>query len=226
MKRVVLSLPVLALILQVDQLFPFPKPALPRHEAGDLLEVYRALPARDIGKFERPADPLNMIFLGTEEQVRGAIAGAGWSAIPDDISDCVRLGLKELWLGRTVASFPPMSDFRVMGRVQDMNWARVIRPLETRHHFRLWKTGVFDGRGRQVWWGSGNYDLSIRLRDLSHRPDPDMNMERDYVGKTLVGSERVERMELLALPQIPAAGVNAHGYPFKTDGRALLVELR
>lgn len=226
MRRLVLALPVMSLILHCDQLFPFPKVALPRSQATDLQRVYRALPARDIGRFNRPADPLNMIFLGSEETIRRALEKAGWTSLALTISQSFWEGLGEVLTGRRLTKFPPMNDFRVLGRRQDMNWVQVIRPIETRHHFRLWKTGVFDARGREVWWGSGNFDLSVRYWDFSHRPHPDMDLERDYLAETLKASPYVERTELLALAQIPRSGVNAHGYPFTSDGRALLVELR
>lgn len=226
MKRLLLSLPVCAMILQADRLFPFDRPELPRRQVKELSTVFEDLPARDIGKWSRPADPLNLLFIGTEAAVVRALEGAGWTRIPVPISDCFWRGLGELWRGEPLRSFPPMSDFRVYGRVQDMNWVLVLSPLETRHHFRLWRTGYVDAGGRELWWGSGNFDKSIRLRDLSHRPDPDMNMERDYVGRTLEGSPLVESARLVALPQIPREGKNAHGYPFFTDGRALVVRLK
>lgn len=226
MRKLVLALPVMAAILQADRLWPFPRVELQRRPIKALSEELASLPARDIGKFERPADPLNMLFLGTEASVQEALEGAGWTRIPIPISDAFWRGLGELLRGEQLRSFPPMSDFRVLGRVQDMNWVLVIKPIETRHHFRLWRTGLHDARGRELWWGSGNFDLSWRMRDFSHRPHPDMNLERDYLAKTLEGSPLVEKASLVALPQIPREGVNAHGYPFTSDGRALLVELR
>ncbi|MEK7859305.1 MAG: LssY C-terminal domain-containing protein [Elusimicrobiota bacterium] len=226
MRRLVLALPALSLVLHCDLLFPLPTVVLPRRQASDLAEVYRNLPSRDIGRFSRPADPLNMIFLGTEEAVRRTLEDAGWTSLPLTIAPCFWEGLGQVLTGRRLTKFPPMNDFRVLGRRQDMNWVQVIRPVETRHHFRLWKTGVFDARGREVWWGSGNFDLSVRYWDFSHRPHPDMNLERAFLAESLKGSARVERTALLDLAQIPKAGVNAHGYPFSSDGRALLVELR
>jgi hypothetical protein len=118
-----------------------------------------------------------------------------------------------------------MNDYRIMGRTQDMNWVRVVRPIQERHHFRLWRTGIADGKGREIWWGSGNYDLSVRWHDLSHTPDPDDDRERDFLAQTLAGLEGIEKLELIALPQIPKSGANDKGYPFRTDGRALLAVL-
>jgi len=224
-RRVVLALPVLALALYSDRIVQEHRDLPPSHTAPSLEEVYAALPARDEGRFGRPGDALNMIFLGSEPRVRAALTRAGWTSIPLTIRASIRAGLKDLMAGRPLTRFPPMNEYLVMNRIQDMNWVKVIKPIETRHHFRLWRTGIVDARGREVWWGSGNYDLSVRYRDLSHRPDPDMDRERDFLAQTLAGDPDVEKAGLLELAQIPRTGANDKGYAFRTDGRALLVEL-
>ncbi len=153
---------------------PEPPPKRPVPPEG-LAEVYRSLPARDQGRLGREADPLNMLFWGTERQVLGALTGAGWTSLPVPYPECFRLGIGQILRGESLTLFPPMNPYKILGRVQDLNFVIVIEPVLTRHHFRLWRTGWTRADGRELWWGSGNYDLSVRLRDLSHRPDPDMN---------------------------------------------------
>lgn len=225
MRRFVIALPLVTFALALDRV-PAPDPELPRRTLADITRAFPGLPARDEGRFQKPGDPLNMLFLGTDAQVRGALEHAGWTPLALTITASLREGAAELVAGRPLCRFPPMNDYRVLGRRQDMNWARVITPIETRHHFRLWRTGVFDPKGRELWWGSGNFDLSVRYRDLSHRPHPDMNLEREYLAETLAGSPHVEKLSRMTLAQIPLSGRNDKGYPFTSDGRALFVELR
>jgi len=226
MRRLVLTLPLAALLLQVDRFAMSTTAPTPVHLAQDLSEALRALPARSEGRFGSPGDALNMLFLGSEEAVSRALEDAGWMSLHLAIAPSVGAGLAQLLRGERLTKFPPMNLYEVMGRTQDMNWAQVVRPIQERHHFRLWRTGIVDRRGRELWWGSGNYDLSVRWIDLSHRPDPDMNRERDYLAATLRGVPSVESLALVELPQIPREGRNDKGYPFTTDGRALLVLLR
>ncbi|OGR86664.1 MAG: hypothetical protein A3J74_10245 [Elusimicrobia bacterium RIFCSPHIGHO2_02_FULL_57_9] len=188
-------------------------------------ELYEHLPGRNQGRFGRPGDALNIIFLGHESLACAVLESAGWTKLPLTFAACVKESLKELLRGEDLTRFPPMNRYNFHGRSQDMNWVRVIKPLEARHHFRLWRTGIKDERGRTLWWGSGNLDLTMRWIDFSHRPDPDMNLERDYLAETLRGSPHVQEMRLAHLPGIPLKGVNDKGYPFFTDGRALIIEL-
>lgn len=204
---------------------PVPPPARIPAASGQGEAALRGLPSRTSGRGSRPGDPLNMIFAGTENGIRAALKAAGWTELPISYTESIRAGIRDLLLGRKLERFPPMTIYYVLGRPQDMNWAKVITPVLRRHHFRLWRTGLKDGSGREIWWGTGNYDLSVRWTDLSHRPDPEMNAERDYVRHSLDGIPGVESLKLIQLPQIPLRGINECGYEFRTDGRALLVEL-
>jgi hypothetical protein len=223
MKRLLPWLPAAALLIQLDRAAaPPPPPFL----TEDLPAVVRALPPRDEGRFGRAGDTLNIIFVGSPQTVSAALSAAGWTAIPRGCADSFFAGLREVWLGWPLKSFPPMQAYRVMSRVQDMNWAIALSPMSARHHFRLWRTGIRDAKGRELWWGSGNLDLSLRLHDLSHVPDPDMSIERAKILETLKGSPLVESAELLPVPQVPRSGANDNRYRFVHDGRALVVVLK
>jgi hypothetical protein len=202
-----------------------PPPLLPQFVAG-WDAVAPTLPGRNEGRLGRPGDPLNLVFVGGPATLSLALKSAGWTPVPRAIGASVLAGLKELLAGRTLAAFPPMNDYRLIGRLQDMNWAMPVRGISERHHFRLWLTGDINADGRPFWWGSANYDRGIRWLDLSHRPDPDADKERDFIIQSLSHSPLVETVVLVPLPRIPREGVNDKGYPFRTDGRAAVIVLR
>jgi hypothetical protein len=223
MKKYLPLLPLAFLISQLDS-----APGLPpsRHVAKDLAEVVAALPPRDEGRFGRHGDTLNIVFVGSPQAVHEALSKGGWTPLPRGCAESFFTGLKELWLGKPLKSFPPMQAYKVMGRVQDMNWAIALNAMDTRHHFRLWRTGIHDVKGRELFWGSGNFDLTIRWRDLSHVPDPDMSIEPAKILETLAGSPLVESTQFLPVPQVPLTGKNDNGYPWKHSGKALVVVLK
>lgn len=226
MRRLALALPVLFLALSLDRVLPeTPKAPAPIRTVA-LDEAVAGLPGENSGRFGRAGNPLNLVFVGTEAGLREALSGAGWTEVPGTIRESVFAGAAELLTGRTVASAPPMNEYWLDGRRQDMNWAIATEFLSARHHFRVWDTGLRDERGRSIWWGAGDYDLSIRWHDLSHVRDPDLDAERDYIAASLKGSPRLERATLVAVPSIPRSGANDKGYPFHTDGRAAVIELR
>ncbi len=226
MKQFVLWLPVLFLLLSIDRaesdrIFP---PAEATVSTWD--EAAPTFPGRNEGRFGRPGDPLNLVFVGRPEVVRDALRSAGWTEIPTSMRGSIWAALGEMLRGRRIAAFPPMNDYRLRGRIQDMNWAMPVRFLQERHHFRLWRTGTKDRNGRDFWWGSGNYDLSVRWHDLSHVPDPDANRERDFIAATLSRSPHLRGLLILPAANVPVEGENDKGYPFRNDGRVAVIDLR
>lgn len=226
MKRFVLALPVVFLALSLDRVLPEAPPPPLAVRTVALEEAVAALPGMNTGRFGRVGNPLNLVFVGSEASLREALSRAGWTEVPGTIRASIGRGAAELLTGRTVASTPPMNEYWLGGRRQDMNWAIATKFLSARHHFRVWDTGLRDERGRAVWWGAGDYDLSIRWHDLSHVRDPDLDAERDFIAASLKDSPLLERASLVAVPSIPRSGANDKGYAFRADGRAALIELR
>lgn len=226
MRRAALALPVVFLALSLDRACDEPPAAPVVRPAAPLATALASLPGLNRGRLGRRGNSLNIVFVGREEAVRAALTGAGWTEVPLTIRASLYAGAKELLSGRRLAASPPMNDYYLEGRRQAMNWAIPVRHIHERHHFRLWDSGRRDERGRAVWWGTGDYDLKVRWHDLSHVPDPEMNRERDYLAQTLEGSALVENVSLVPLAQIPREGANDKGYPFRNDGRALVIELK
>ena len=217
----------LALLLFSDTIGFGPETSAPKTlGSATLAELVPKLPARNVGRKGKPGDPLNLVFVGSAEALEAALPKAGWTRIPLWVPASVRAGLGELLRGRMFRSFPPMNLYTLDGRYQDYNWSKPITPMAQRHHFRLWRSGWKDEQGRDVWWGSANLDVDIRYWNLSHIPDPDMPAERTEIAKTLEGSRWVASSVLLPALQVPREGANDKGYPFRTDGKVLVVTLK
>ncbi|MBI5595693.1 MAG: LssY C-terminal domain-containing protein [Elusimicrobia bacterium] len=195
---------------------------IPPH--GSVADLLARLPARSVGRFGRPGDPWNLLFLGTEAEVVAALQAAGWTLLPRTIPASLRAGLGQLLRGERLTLFPPMNEYRQFGRVQDQNWVRVTVPVLRRHHFRLWAVPQAAAGGRRAWWGSANYDMAARFWDLSHVPDPDIDAERGFIAASLRGIPGAA-LETAGPPGLAREGVNDKGYPFFTDGTVLVVRL-
>ena len=186
-------------------------------------ELLARLPGLNTGRFGRPGDPWNLLFLGPEEALVSALEGGGWTRLPGTYLGSVLGGLAQLARGRRLTLFPPMNFYTQFGRFQDQNWVLVTTPILRRHHFRLWKAPFSDPDGRQAWWGSANYDKAARFWDLSHVPDPDVDAERDFIAGTL--APHAKMLTLMPAANVPREGENDKGYPYFTDGRVLVVRV-
>src|SRR5258708_25067827 len=132
-------------------------------------------------------DPLNLIFVGSKDQILHSFQQAGWM-IPDPITPqtSAKIAVDSL----THKSYPtaPVSNLYVFGRVQDLAFEKPTNDVANRGHIRLWKTGTLIG-GQLVWIGQASYDSGIELSSTNHLPThhiaPTVDLERKAVGADL-----------------------------------------
>jgi len=150
-----------------------------------------------------PGDPVNLVLIGTRQQLQAAFACAGWS-------EADRLGLASSW--RMVRAFvwnspyptAPFSTLYLFGRGQDIGFQKAIdNSPRKRHHIRFWATSLTRAEAtvgtadfwlntdrpahheRVLWVGAGTKDTGLSLTKLTfqitHATDSDTNAERDYI---------------------------------------------
>lgn len=186
--------------------------------------ILTLLPTRNVGHGGRPADPLTVVFLGSAEQIQKALAGAGWTQVPLGDRAAIEKGLEDTFWHRHRPPNLPFRVYHLNGKREDFNWS-MAQNLNTRHHFRLWRTDWKDDHGRELWWGSGDYDIKVRLRDFSHVVDPDVGLEMRFIKDSLAQSPDVSAMWIKFLPQVKGEIHNDSGYVLRTDGSVLFVGL-
>src|SRR4029077_20699624 len=85
-----------------------------------------------------PGDPINLVLIGTRQQLQAAFAAAGWATAD-------RLRLKSSW--RMCRAFvlkspyppAPFSTLYLFGRGQDVGFQKAIdNSPRKRHHIRFW----------------------------------------------------------------------------------------
>ena len=124
----------------------------------------------------------------------------------------------------------PMARFYLFGRVQDYSYA-LPEPgavVSRRHHLRIWKTD-YTINGTPVWVGSATHDVAIEVakrgRLISHRIDPAVDAERDFVGIDLTSTSSVSRQEYLYSSNPIFQSQTASGQTYHSDSRILLLDL-
>lgn len=148
------------------------------------------------------ADPVNIILVGTEEQLKKAFQKAGWyEADP--------LNLTTSWkITQTIARnkpylTAPFSTRFLFGRKQDLGFQKNIgkSPLH-RHHVRFWAANLnpsidftdihywtkkhdLNPTEPLMWVGSGTKDVGVGLArftyQITHSVEKNVDIERDYI---------------------------------------------
>jgi hypothetical protein len=150
-----------------------------------------------------PGDPINLVLIGTRQQLQAAFAAAGWSTAD-------RLGLTSSWhmcqafVLKSPYPTAPFSTLYLFGRGQDIGFQKAIdNSPRKRHHIRFWALSLARAEKtighaefwlntdrpprheRVLWVGAGTRDTGFSLTRLTfqitHATDADTNAERDYI---------------------------------------------
>ncbi len=147
-----------------------------------------------------PGDPLNIALVGTREELCSAFAAIGWYPA-DPITARSSVGIAVSVTLNVPYPTAPLSSLYLFGRPQDLAFQLPVgSSARTRHHARFWCAGpVQPGceggptpcpSGRLLWLGADTFNLRVGLSPNSrlptHRIDPDIDRERDFLMGSLM----------------------------------------
>lgn len=168
----------------------------------------------------QPSDFTTLMLIGSQEQVQGAFAEAGWN-------QASKLGEKsKLETFRAIAedrgySEAPVSILYLDGRAPDMVFEKMNNTFSKRHHLRIWLRPD-QYRGQPVWVCAATHDTGIDFsakdRTFIHKIDPRIDMERSKVVNDLLLTGKVQSLTIVDRPNVPRHGENATGDSLNTDG--------
>jgi hypothetical protein len=191
--------------------------------------LFEKIPRRIGDKDGNAGDMVNFLLLGDEDQMKKVFTTAGWVKVDAGVQETVLAGFiasmsKESYLTM------PMSPLYLFGRPQDYGWAHAepIMVVASRNHLRVWKA-PFTVNGQMLWVGAATHDIGFekdqRNNGLTHKIDPDIDLEKDYVQKTLSSTGLVAEV-IHFLPKQPMMEARtATGGSFHSNGQVLVMKL-
>jgi LssY C-terminus len=197
-------------------------------ERARMTALIAALPARTYtSHLNRPSDLVNILFIGSREQLTAAFENAGWTqAQPATLRADIRR-IRAVADGHGFRD-APMSVLLVDNREPAMSWQKGFNDVAKRHHIRIWKNSeTWDGR--EIWIGAATHDIDFAYwrpgRVMTHRIDGNVDQERDKVVHDLVFTACVDLVDYSERPDIPSINKNATGDQMNTDRRLAVVGL-
>jgi len=191
--------------------------------------LFLKIPRRISDKEGHAGDMVNFLILGSEAAMQRAFTTAGWVKVDADVKDTVLHGLIESLSNESYLTMP-MSVLYLFGRPQDYGWAHAepLSVVRSRNHLRLWKA-AFQVNGETLWVGAATHDIGFerdqRNNGVTHKIDPDIDLERDYVEKTLASTGLVAEISHF-LPDNPMKEAKtATGGTFHSNGQVLILKL-
>jgi hypothetical protein len=192
--------------------------------------LLRKIPRRVSDPQGEPGDLVNILLVGTQEQVLQVFARAGWVRVDRSVQDAVVNAVIDSLEKKDYLTMP-MSTLYLFDRPQDYGFAHAepVRVAMSRNHLRVWKSPyVVDGR--PLWCVAATHDIGFerdeRNNKLTHKIDPAIDGEREYVNDTLSRTGLVTQRTHLTPADPVTAASTATGGSFHSDGRILLLVMK
>lgn len=186
---------------------------------------FTAFPRITYTKSGADGDPINMVFVGSKDQIMHSFQKAGW-LLPDPITSQTAEKIAAASLVHRSYPTAPVSNLYVFGRVQDMAFEKPTNDVQNRGHIRLWKTGTLIG-GQLVWVGQASSDRGIELSGTNHLPThhiaPTVDLERNTVGSDLEKTGLVKDESYVAFTPPILYARNGGGDYYESDGNVLVI---
>jgi len=190
------------------------------------------IPRRIADKSGTPGDMVNFLIIGSQTSVVKAFTTAGWVQVDSSVTETLVNGLIAT-LSKEAYLTMPMSQLYLFGRPQDYGWAHAepIEVVASRHHLRLWRAPYLVN-GESLWVGAATHDTGFEhdqrsrsATSITHKIDPDIDLERDYVEKTLTNTGQVSELTHFLPPNPVRSAATATGAPFHSNGQVLILKL-
>jgi hypothetical protein len=197
---------------------------------SDLRQHLDTLPRRMHDHLGNLGDMVNFVIVGSQENVQAALDAADWHVADLDSKEAGLKAIIDTYRKQDYLQMP-MSHLYLFDRMQDFGYeqAQAFAVVATRHHFRLWKA-PFTWNGEPVWVGAGTHDIGfekdIRTGKLTHKIDPDVDLERENIGQSFDKSGKAKSIGYYLPPNPVRDAKNASGGGYHSDGRLLVVFLK
>ena len=192
--------------------------------------LLRKIPRRVSDPQGNLGDMVNILLVGTQEQVLQVFARAAWVQVDRSVQDAVMNAVIDSLEKKDYLTLP-MSTLYLFDRPQDYGFAHAepVRVAMSRNHLRLWKS-PYQLDGRPLWCVAATHDIGFerdeRNNGVTHKIDPAIDGEREYVNDTLSRTGLVvQRTHVTPADPVTTAGT-ATGGSFHSDGRILVLVLK
>jgi hypothetical protein len=178
----------------------------------------------------KDGDPLNLILIGTRENISSAFVRRGWLPAEQTHGKAVWKTIKSFLFGSRYR-YSPVSPLYFVNRQQDFAGQKPRHTVHQRNHLRAWLSPM-RYQGKSVWIGQISRDIGVRTTfktwpPVTHKIDPDIDEARISLIEDLIYSQQLAKtgwVKGVGAADRRTPRFNLTGDPYFTDGyRAVLV---
>jgi hypothetical protein len=188
------------------------------------------IPRRISDQQGNPGDMVNVFVIGSQAELEKVFSAAGWVRVDSSVENSVMNAVMDSLEKKDYLTLP-MSTLYLFKRPQDYGFAHAepVRVAMSRNHLRAWKSPYLVD-GRILWCIAATHDIGFerdqRNNGLTHKIDPSIDGEREYVNDTLSETGLVVQRSHLTPSDPLKTAKTATGGEFHSDGRILVLVLK
>lgn len=194
----------------------------------ELIESLQNLPCCTTDKdAEGTGDPLNLVVIGSVDDVYYALIRAGWDETEVISRSSLMKMAKSFFMGSEYR-YSPVSGLYTLGRPQDAAFQKARGTINERNHLRLWMLPL-RYEGVPVWIGQISRDIGVHFTTktiTTHKVDPDVDETREFLVENLAYSQALAKLgyvEGVGAAPIDTPRGNLTGDPYFTDGKRVVL---
>ena len=193
-------------------------------------DLLSKIPRRVSDSGGNPGDMVNVLIVGSQDQMVQVFTTAGWVQVDKSVGSTMLSAVMGTIEKKDYLTMP-MSTLFLFNRAQDYGFAHgePVKVAMSRNHLRVWKS-PYVVEGRPLWCVAATHDIGFerdqRNNGLTHKIDPAIDGEREYVNGTLSGTGLVLHRDHVTPADPLTTAKTATGGEFHSDGRILVLVLR
>jgi hypothetical protein len=193
-------------------------------------DLLSKIPRRVSDPDGKPGDMVNVLIVGTQDQVVQVFTTAGWVQVDKTVGKTVLNAVMDSLQKKDYLTMP-MSTLFLFDRPQDYGFAHgePVKVAMSRNHLRVWKS-PYEVDSRPLWCVAATHDIGFerdqRNNGVTHKIDPAIDGEREYVNGTLSGTGLVVQRDHVTPADPLTTAKTATGGEFHSDGRMLVLVLK
>ena len=193
-------------------------------------DLLSKIPRRVSDPNNKPGDMVNVLIVGTQDEMVQAFTTAEWVKVDAKVGNTALNAVIDSLEKKDYLTMP-MSTLFLFGRAQDYGFAHAepVRVAMSRNHLRVWKS-PYEVDGRPLWCVAATHDIGFerdqRNNGLTHKIDPAIDGEREYVNGTLSATGLVVQRDHVTPANPLTTAKTATGGEFHSDGRILVLVLK